>query len=132
MKSSSCALLRMYVLIRPSGTSRIRNDSSVWCGAELNEYARVSLLPGTCRFTYCPGRKAIGRSACSENDTVVGESRAIFASLPPNVPTSVLQAADEAGTRITQSEVTFIWQVSTQPLAAPSSASARSIETPRV
>src|ERR1700730_67017 len=97
----------------PSGTSRIRNDSSAWCGAELNEYERVSLLPGTCRVTYCPGRKASGCSACSENDTVVAESRAICANLPPNVPTSVLHAADEAGTRITQSDVTFIWQVST-------------------
>src|SRR3954468_16360903 len=100
MKSSVLALLRMNVLIRPFGTSRIRNDNSVWLGAELNEYDRVSLLPGTCRLTYCPGRNARGRSACSVNVTVVAESRAILVSLPPCVPTSVLQAAADAGTRI--------------------------------
>ena len=71
------------------------------------------MLPGTCRLTYWPGRNASGRSACSENVTVVAESRAIFVSLPPCVPTSVLQAADDAGTWITQSDFGFIWQVST-------------------
>src|SRR6516164_3735557 len=97
----------------PSGTSRIRKASSDLFGAELKEYERVSLLPGTIRFTYWPGRKARGRSASSRKDTVVDESRWIFVSLPPCAPTSVLHAAEDAGTRTTQSEVGFIWQVST-------------------
>ena len=108
MKSSVFALLRMYVLMRPSGTSRIRKESSDRLGGELNEYERVSLLPGTCTLTYCPGRKASGWSDCSENETVVAESREIVLNLPPKVLTSVLQAADEAGTLITQSDVGFI------------------------
>ena len=97
----------------PSGTSRIRNVSSALCGGELNEYDRVSLLPGTCRLTYWPGRKASGCSACRENETVVAESRPMVFRRPPKVLTSVLHAADDAGTLITQSAVGFIWQVST-------------------
>ena len=69
------------------------------------------MLPGTCRLTYWPGRKAIGRSAVSENVTVVVESRAIWLTRAPCVPTSVLHAADDAGTRTTQSDFGFIWQV---------------------
>src|SRR5215471_5602462 len=103
----------MYELIRPSGTSRIRKESSAPFGAELNEYERVSLVPGTCRFTYCPGRKDTGWSAFSENDTVVFESREIVDSRPPKVLISALHAAEEAGTLITQSDVGFIWQVRT-------------------
>jgi hypothetical protein len=71
------------------------------------------LLPGTIRFTYCPGRNASGRSAWTQNETVVDESRAMRVSLPPCAPTSVLHAADDAGMRTTQSDVGFIWQVST-------------------
>ena len=71
------------------------------------------MLPGTCRLTYWPGRKDKGRSACSEKVTVVAESRAMFVSFPPCEPTSVLQAAADAGTRITQSDLGRIWQVST-------------------
>src|SRR5574343_857290 len=105
MKSPTFALLRMKVLIRPPGTSRIRKPSSSWSGAELKEYERVSLLPGTFRFTYWPGRKDSGRSAFSVKLTVVGDSRSILDRWPPWLPTSVLQAADEAGTRITQSDL---------------------------
>src|SRR5262249_12223302 len=111
----------MYVLISPSGTSRIRKQSSALFGGELNEYERISLLPGTCRFTYWPGRNAIGASASRENETVVAESRPIVFRRPPNVLTSVLHAADDAGTLITQSDFGFIWHVSTKPLFASSS-----------
>src|SRR5262245_27047790 len=120
----------MYVLMRPSGTSRIRKESSALCGGELNEYDRVSLVPGTCRFTYWPGRNASGWSECRENVTVVGESRPIFFRRPPNVLTSALHAADDAGTLITQSDCGFIWQVSTKPWDASSSVSASSMYSP--
>ena len=41
------------------GLTELLDDIQIF-GAELKEYDRVSLLPGTCRLTYCPGRNAIG------------------------------------------------------------------------
>ena len=78
------------------------------------------------------GQESKRCSACRENETVVAESRPMVFRRPPNVLTSVLHAADDAGTLITQSDFGFIWQVSASPLPASSSVSASSIYSPIV
>ena len=73
-----------YVDITPPGVSFTRNVSALSSGALLNEYERLSSVPGTAMLTYCPGRKAnSSRFGISMvNETVLGESRVSSVSSP--------------------------------------------------
>ena len=107
----------------PPGVSLTRKVSRVSSGALLNEYERVSCVPGTAMLTYCPGRKAsLSRSGVSTvNDTVVAESRSRPRSVPTYVAAWVLATVDVLAICSTRSDLGLMLHGSTYPGSASSS-----------
>src|ERR1700722_14628226 len=101
--------------MRPLGTLRTTNETRDAPGGELNEYERDNALPGTSTLTYWPGRNvsSSGASTSTVNSMVESDSLSTFASVPSCRETPVLHAADNAGTRITQSERGRVWHART-------------------
>jgi hypothetical protein len=83
-------------------------------------------VPGTWTFTYWPGRKGIATGSVTRSRKLVSDSASTPATVAATLCASVLQASDEAGTAMTQSDFGIIWQVSTMPAAASSSVIASS------